>query len=88
MSSSDDCGLNGLGARSVGSSLLIFSHLSLRCLIAVEVVLHAPPIAMMQSENMSLVITPPSARGVGVGRFFEKHLPPLVEDEMTLDEIM
>jgi len=88
MLSSDDCGLNGLGARSVGSSLLIFSHLSLRRLIAVEVVLRAPPIAMMQSENVSLVITPPLVRGVGVSRFFKKHLPPLVEDEMTLDKIM
>ncbi len=37
MSSSDVRGLNGVGARSVGGSLLILSHLSLRCLIAVEV---------------------------------------------------
>lgn len=37
MSSSDVRGLNGVGARSVGGSPLILSHLSLRRLIAVEV---------------------------------------------------
>jgi len=47
-----------------------------------------PLIAMMQSKNMNSVTAPPSARGIGVCGVFEKHLPPLAEDEMTLDEIM
>jgi len=37
MSLSDVCGLRGVGTISAGISPLILSHLSLRCLIAVEV---------------------------------------------------
>jgi len=51
-------------------------------------VLRMPFVAMMQSENMNPVTAPPSARCIGVGGVFGKHLPPLAEDEMTLDEII
>ena len=37
MSSSDVCGLSGVGAITVGISCLILSQLSLRCLIAAEI---------------------------------------------------
>ena len=47
-----------------------------------------PLVAMTQSENVNRVAASTSARGVGLGGVFEKHLPPLAEDEMTLDEIM
>jgi len=47
-----------------------------------------PLVAMTQSENVNPIAVPPSARGVGLDGVFERHLPPLAEDEMTLDEIM
>ena len=47
-----------------------------------------PLVAMTQTENVDPVAVPPSARSVSIGGAFEKHLPPLAEDEMTLDEIM
>lgn len=47
-----------------------------------------PLVAMTQTENVNPVAIPPSARSVGLGGVFEGHLPPLGEDEMTLDEIM
>lgn len=40
-----------------------------------------PLVAMTQTENVDPV-------AVSIGGAFEKHLPPLAEDEMTLDEIM
>ena len=47
-----------------------------------------PLVAVTQSENVNPIAVPPSARSVGLDGVFEKHIPPLAEDEMTLDEIM
>jgi hypothetical protein len=50
------------------------------------------PLVATHSENVDPIAAsapPPSARSVvSLGGGFEKHLPPLAEDEMTLDEIM
>jgi hypothetical protein len=54
-----------------------------------------PLVPVTQSEkvnnNNNVASAPPSAQGLRVGSGsgdFEEHLPPLAEDEMTLDEIM
>ena len=72
-----------VSAQEVLVALPSFSHLS----EMPNCSLHAPLIAMMQSENMNPVITTPLAQGVSLSRVFKNHLLPLVADEMTLDEI-
>lgn len=49
------------------------------------------PVTQSQKVNNNLASAPPSAQGLRVGGGsgdFEGHLPPLAENEMTLDEIM
>ncbi len=47
------------------------------------------PVTQNEKVNNVVALGPPSAQGLRVGSGdFEKHLPPLGEDEMTLDEIM
>jgi len=48
-----------------------------------------PLVAVTQRENVNPVAGPPSVRtSGGLGGGFERYLPPMAEDEMTLDEIM
>lgn len=51
------------------------------------------PVTQSEKVNNNNIVTsaPSSAQGLRVGNGsedFEEHLPPLAEDEMTLDEIM
>lgn len=49
------------------------------------------PVTQSEKVNNNVASAEPSARGLRVGSNFddfEEHLPPLAEDEMTLDEIM